>query len=442
MFDKINFKPLAEKISAFAPGGKPRKKADRKTEKEAVDSVQLNRPAPRRIYHKRVSAPSVFLPNLPGEKPTIRPISLAKINDFSENFFLTDNYCLSWDRFREIRGETPNLRKIDGIYGLAQPTLKGMKQLLEKEAPKAGKITWVNLRSEAVIYLNKYPYSIKHKDNLRENYKLNTINPREVKVLEEQLKSEVVDALARNEKLVCLNVEGETPKEFTISRENLRPRAVKTVSQAFEELSEKYPVEYKRIPINDEKRPANKEFDMLVDCFKDPQPGQVYVVNCQAGYGRTTTAMTVFSLMRQAENNPQTPMTKNPGWREEIRRHGLGKFSTLKALLSAGKIAETAINSQVLEGRGVEGFHRAVDSQGKGGQHMLKVINKYAREDPDKARDFIERYVYLAAFYRYCREESPRHYQQPFSQWVQPHKSHLKTVIRQLNGVLEKRSEI
>jgi len=135
-------------------------------------------------------------------------------------------------------------------------------------------------------------------------------------------------------------------------------------------------------------------------------------------------------------------MSKNPGWREEVMTLGSGQLSTLKALLSTGKVAEAMINSQVLDGSGVEGFHRAIDLQGKGGQHMLEVINKYAEDNPDKARDFIERYVYLAAFYRYCREESPSHYRVPFSQWVQPHKPHLKGLIRKLDGLLDHRSRI
>jgi len=248
MINKLGFKSLVGKL-ALGPGVKAKKrKANLHEVLNIKDSVRLKSRDSKSAAFKKVKDPVVIMPNRRGSKPTVLPFSPERLNDFSGNFFLTENYCLSWDRFGEIRGDKPNLRKIDGVYGLGQPTLRGIRKVIEQEAPNASKITWVNLRAEPVIYLNKYPYSPKSKDNLKDNLKLNTIDPKEVDLLENQLKSEVVDQIKSGEDLICLNDVPGKAEEFVLSPKTLAPQRVKTMSQAFAELAKKYPLEYKRIP--------------------------------------------------------------------------------------------------------------------------------------------------------------------------------------------------
>merc|ERR1711890_193750 len=57
----------------------------------------------------------------------------------------------------------PNFHRIPGykVYCTGQPTITGLKNILEKVTgkiyPKEGKIIWLNLRQEPVVYVNGEP---------------------------------------------------------------------------------------------------------------------------------------------------------------------------------------------------------------------------------------------------------------------------------------------
>jgi len=65
----------------------------------------------------------------------------------------------------EMRGAI-NFRNIPGtnIYALGQPTIEAIDEVIDRiklAHPEAGRITWVTLREEPIVYVNGAPYCLR-----------------------------------------------------------------------------------------------------------------------------------------------------------------------------------------------------------------------------------------------------------------------------------------
>lgn len=340
-----------------------------------------------------------------------------------EGPILKENICLKLDRFPSISGDLPAWRKIGGIYGCAQPTLKGIEMALKETGGQEGRtIEWTNLRAEPVLYIKGQPYSPKDKNSTENNFEYPEMTPKQIAEMEARLKKEVLNKLKKGEKLdFCFP---QAAGGYCLTE--LPAGEIKTMSEVYQELGKKYPMlDFKRIAINDRKRPDDKDFDALVDRFKDRSPETSYVTNCMGGWGRTTTAMTVFDIMRTVEQDPDADFTRVPALRQEIKEEGKGNFGALKTMLSAGKLAEFTVNQFIVK-QDEKDFQAIIDNQGKAGCHMLREVSWGARNNPKRTKDFLDRYLYLAAFFQYCKEEAPRNYQTSFSLWIKPRQRKLE----------------
>ncbi len=74
----------------------------------------------------------------------------------------------------EMRGAI-NFRNIPGtnIYALGQPTIEAIDEVIDRiklAHPEAGRIAWVTLREEPIVYVNGAPYCLR-----RERFSLRNI---------------------------------------------------------------------------------------------------------------------------------------------------------------------------------------------------------------------------------------------------------------------------
>jgi len=365
--------------------------------------------------------------------------------DFFTKPLFNNTNCLRPDHFANITGERPNDREIDGIRGCAQPTISGTRELVEDCALNGRKVFWQNLRSEPVVFIKDEPYALKRRENIRENLKYPAdLTVREVEMLEDKLKTELQEMLKKGGPI---EIWDQDKNGKTIQRElpagSVKPQEIKTLTQVYRELQKEYPnLEFQRVPIDDNQRPQDEDYDVWVNNFKNPDPDTTYVVNCQAGKGRTTTAMLVFSMMKSGRENPEKPFVSVRGLREMFKADGQGNFGKLKTLLTTGKAVDLAVNYLILNG-GREGrdFMDIIDLQGKDRCNFRHVIGMAAKHFPGNARGFLGTYLYSAAFYRYCREEGADNFKQPFSQWIKPHKAKMTVLHKSLGDLFILRSK-
>merc|ERR1719427_578898 len=86
---------------------------------------------------------------------------------------------------------------------------------------------------------------------------------------------------------------GEHPEERATNDEiSEKLESVTTLNEIYAQLKEKVPkLEALRIPMNQEKAPAEENFDQIVALLKETSAACPVVFNCQAGISRTTTGI-------------------------------------------------------------------------------------------------------------------------------------------------------
>ncbi|KAF1785356.1 Protein-tyrosine phosphatase-like [Phytophthora cactorum] len=116
-----------------------------------------------------------------------------------------NKYVLKTDRFPNcheldtLHGDiAPNFRRLEGtpLYGSAQPSLEGIQMILSQVAADGfTKVVWVNLREEAVIYVNGRPFTARRSAMLNENDLVPGITGHKIQVLESSMKTSLQEEL-------------------------------------------------------------------------------------------------------------------------------------------------------------------------------------------------------------------------------------------------------
>jgi PHD/YefM family antitoxin component YafN of YafNO toxin-antitoxin module len=203
---------------------------------------------------------------------------------------------------KEVRAQhqhAPNYRKMPNkpVHGVGQPTKQGFKDVLNHLGAKDKPIVWTNTRAEAVMYINGSPYNLRQLASM-ENLDLKAgATGAEIEALEEKLKQRLID-----KKSIQVPIEGAGPNEPKFKTVELTSDNVQTTKDVIDELRQDgYQVEYKRIPLTDEKSPSAAQIDEIRQWTneaqaKHPDAKLEYVFNCHQGRGRTTTGMVAAGI--------------------------------------------------------------------------------------------------------------------------------------------------
>jgi len=398
--------PVIKKIKT--PGdqisiqGKPENKAHRTSSRHGVKPAKTA----GIITPQTANAPAMLLEN--------------------ERFWDENEATLRPDIYRHVhgKGEAPNDRTVNNVRGCAQPTIKGVKEVLDDEAQKGNKVVWLNLRREPAVYIENKSYALKKNENIKINLDYpDHFTPESIDLQEQKLKEEILEKTSRGENLYTpdMNMDDEV-LEGSIPAGNVKPENVKTVKEVFTEIKKEYPnlAGYYRMPIVDNRKPKEEDFDNLVRLYKDADPKTTFVANCQEGMGRTTTAMVVYDIMNTAKNHPETEFSKIKGVREQIKEEGQGSFGKLRTMLSAAKVAEFSINRFVVRDDAGD-YHKVIQEQGKAGCDFVKEMTRASGNEQWVLRGYAERYLFMGAFFQYCKEQSPKGYEKSFTEWIKPY---------------------
>ncbi|KAJ7298358.1 hypothetical protein O6H91_03G019600 [Diphasiastrum complanatum] len=216
----------------------------------------------------------------------------------------SDHYpgCQNLNLPERVEG-APNFRKVQGfpVYGVANPTVDGMRAVLTKIGGDQGgvPVLWHNMREEPVIYINGKPFVLREVERPFKNMLEYTgIDRERVEQMEARLKEDVLREADRSNGAIMVNHETEDGQIFG-AWEPVSPKVVKTPLEVFKGLeSEGFSVQYRRVPITDGKAPKSSDFEIIASNIASAPINTLLVFNCQMGRGRTTTGTVIACLVK------------------------------------------------------------------------------------------------------------------------------------------------
>ncbi len=339
-----------------------------------------------------------------------------------------DHYPTLQNGSLEVVPGAPNFRGVEGtsIYGVAQPTVDGLRNVLKELGADHQKVVWTTLREEPALYIQGRSVTLRELAHPFANLEQPGRTPAQVEAQEETLKAEVLKEAAVHGGRILLHE--ETPDGKLQARwVSVDAASLKTPREVFQQMSQEgFQVDYARIPVTDEKVPEEADFDALVARLKGVSTDTPRVMNCHAGRGRTTTAMVIADLM----DGPHGPISKHGAVREQIKevgRYENGDYRVILGLIRAleeGPQAKAGVDAAIDRTSAMQNLRTSIarlKQQAEAGDtHAL-----------GRGQDYLRRYFYLVSFNQYVQEQAPRGYQQTFSEWMKE-RPELKQLLENL----------
>merc|ERR1712076_341722 len=323
----------------------------------------------------------------------------------------------------------PNFRRVPGykVFCCGQPTKEGYVRAIEKACgdkwPKDGPIVWLNMRQEAIVYVNGNPVCARPPGKIGEYAELGNVTPllgASVKADEEEfvkvLKKRAEDG-GGNVKVVDVG-----KKESEVKLEE-----VMSLHEVIEGLKEKFPgLTHNRIPVCNSASPLEPDFDTLCGALLGTNVNCPVIVNCQVGLSRSTTGSVAACLFRefQLSASYEGLIETVPGVNLELLRMDKyeldpdkdvlfrGEFEVVKELMAAlpdGAAAKRECdkvidkNGPPPKGTGIKQLRENIAESKLSYEIMDDAAQAFLKT---KIMDNIQKYVYLICFTGYMREQS------------------------------------
>merc|ERR1712002_247376 len=294
----------------------------------------------------------------------------------------------------------PNFHRIPGykVYSTGQPTIAGLNNVLEKVTgkiyPKEGKIIWLNLRQEPVVYVNGEPICARPPNKIGEYAELGDVTRDSVKADEVECEAEV--------------------------------KELKSLSQAMEALQSDFPgLVHMRVPVCNSAAPLESDFDAICQTLVGTSINTPIIVNDQVGLSRATTGCVIACLFKEFQINASFDGLVHtvPGMNLDLLKMDKYTMDPSKDSLFRGEFSVVMEMIGKVKG-GVEAkneLDKVVDKNGtpKTGGNGIKQLreniaeSKLSYEIMDdaaqaflkvKIMDNIHKYYYLIVFTAYMRE--------------------------------------
>lgn len=293
--------------------------------------------------------------------------------------------------------DAPNYRRMDSksMHGVGQPTKKGFHDVLNHLNGKNKPVVWTNTRGEAVIYINGKPHNLRELASSENLLLKEGASGAEVEALEQQLKQRIIE---RGSLRVAKEIPGQREpiyEDVPVDASN-----VQTTKDVIDELkAEGYKVEYKRIPLVDEKAPTPAQMDELREWTnqtqaKYPKEDLDYVFNCHQGRGRTTTGMVTSGITQD------------------------GKTVQLKLFggLSLGETAEKRADRIIDDAHHMQNLRETIEETKKKAQEAKSPEERAKYEA--RAADFTKRYAMMQKYSEYIDEHGAKATSPSFDEWM------------------------
>merc|ERR1712168_58615 len=319
----------------------------------------------------------------------------------------------------------PNFRRVPGykVYCCGQPTIAGFENALNKACgdiyPKDGKILWLNMRQEPIVYVNGNPICARPPNKIGEYAELGDVTRDSVKADEEEF-LRVVEGRVKNAdgKLKYLDV---NKKEHEVE-----VKEVTTLSKVIEGVKAKFPnLVHMRIPICNSAAPLEKDFDTICATLQGSGVNSPVIVNCQVGLSRSTTGCIAACLFREfqlaasyeglIETVPGVDLglLKMDRYKMDMNKDPLfrGEFEVIKELLVElpdGEAAKRECDKVIDKngpaktgGTGIKQTRENIAESKLSYEIMDDAAQAFLKQ---KIMDNIHKYFYLIVFTAYIRE--------------------------------------
>jgi protein-tyrosine phosphatase len=345
---------------------------------------------------------------------------------------LSSNTILKSDHWQQPLPEeagAPNFRQIGNflklflkgnfpVFAVAQPTIEGIKQVLERASINDAPVIWINLREEPLVYINGEPYVLRdHFATLRNIKVFSGISRERLEGMEETLRDEVKKEGKIYEGRIL--VHEEVSGQLVATWETIKQVDTTTkVFSLFRDLC------YFRIPITAEDAPDLADFDLFRSILENKDPRVIIVLNCQMGIGRSTIGTIISMLILKL------PISHQP---QSMYSAGLMNFEVITSLV---RMLPDGNDTKDHLDQVIEACSQKFD--------LIKNIHDESTElkasfDPMKSSQTIrklifslKRYFLLLFFTRFLKEENPEK-SVSFKSWFDRHEE-----IKVLFGELEK----
>jgi len=319
----------------------------------------------------------------------------------------------------------PNFRRVPGykVYCCGQPTAAGFAAAINKACgtiyPKDGRIIWINMRQEPVIYVNGEPYCARPANKIGEYVELGNVSRDGVKKDEEEFANIVKGRVEANGgKLKYMDV-NKTEKEVEV-------KELLSLHDVMEKVKESFPgLSHNRIPICNSAAPLETDFDTLCADLQGTAINTPVIINCQVGLTRSTTGCVCACLFRefQLAGSYEGLIETVPGVNEGILRMDRyvmdpskeplfrGEFEVIKELvkeLPDGDAAKRECDKVIDKngparggGSGIKHLREGIAESKLSFEIMDETAQSFLKA---KIMDNIHKYFYLIVFAAYLRE--------------------------------------
>lgn len=319
----------------------------------------------------------------------------------------------------------PNFRQVEGtnVYGVAQPTVEGIRGVLDRAGAKDKEVVWTNMREEPVVYINGRSFSLREEAHPFENSSdFKGVNGEQIERTEMQLKAEILAEARANGGRILLH--GENSEGVNAEWVEVGPGSVQTTREVYQQLQgEGYKVDFARVPVTDEKAPEAGDLQAIVDRVSSAEDGAALIFNCHAGRGRTTTAMVAAQLLQRAENPDSIPFQRLEAVRNDIREQGhydQGNYRLILSLiqnLDSGITAKSETDEILNLTEDIQNLRTDIN------RYRDKSLNADNPASADRAEakglDYLKRYHTLITFNQYVKDQAPKGFEQTFEQWLE-----------------------
>lgn len=330
----------------------------------------------------------------------------------------------------QAQEKAPNYRKMPGkpVHGVGQPTREGFKDVLDHLGSKDKPVVWANMRAEAVIYIEGKPHNLRELGSM-ENLDLKKgASAEELEAAETRLRDQLLakGSLTVTEEVPVLDAQGNPIKGQFTSRQRevkLTPENCQTTQDVVQDLkTQGYQVDYRRIPITDEKSPGPEGVEAMREFYNEmsakyPADTQ-FVFNCHQGKGRTTTAMVTAGITKDGRGPRQLELPFDES-RERAERN-IQDNAHLQNLRTT--VDEYKKKSQDAGGRASDLEKQAEAENDSRRKAELQEQTRKARADEAKyqenAREFTKRYALMQKYSEYVTEYGSQARTPSFEEWM------------------------
>merc|ERR1711989_316253 len=323
----------------------------------------------------------------------------------------------------------PNFHRIPGykVYCTGQPTITGLKNILEKVTgkiyPKEGKIIWLNLRQEPVVYVNGEPICARPPNKIGEYAELGNVT-------RDSIKADEVEFVKVAEGRVKEN--GGKLKYVDINKKEHEAEAkeLKSLSQVMEEAKADFPgLVHMRVPVCNSAAPLETDFDVICETLVGTAINTPVIINDQVGLSRATTACVIACLFKEFQINASfeglvetvpgvnLDLLKMDRYTMDAAKDPLfrGEFEVVKELVATLKDGVAAKNEcdKVIDkngtpktgGTGIKQLRENIAESKLSYEIMDDAAQAFLKM---KIMDNIHKYYYLIVFTAYMRETADK----------------------------------